>query len=191
MFVDVKQTIEWLLLQWGPTFAEWMTWQTLRQVVPKMFAAASVALLAFVLLWPVPLIAAWDSVARFSSTWTTRLLVTAICGVIGALLYITRRTMRWLYGAAEIAVGLAACWVAIGQSSKSGVEGAITLGSGLYIIVRGFDNCGVARAEKRKLAEEQQKVRSEFIKRLLTPSGVSPQNPFAMSFLREAPGVKK
>ncbi|MDT4968652.1 MAG: hypothetical protein QOJ64_3389 [Acidobacteriota bacterium] len=170
-------------------FALWLAWQVLREIVPRIFVFLSATLLALVLVWPVPLAAKWDEMSRLATNWKMRAVITLGCGIIGTLLYITRETMRTLYGIAEILVGLAACWVAIGQSSKSGIEGAITLGSGLYIIVRGFDNIGKAKKEKaeakakaeeeeRKRAATAKQVPAELWRMLVSPYAIPPENPF-------------
>jgi hypothetical protein len=189
MAID-KQEIKFWMLQWAPTFIVWMIWQTVREIAPKVFLVISAAVLGLILLWPVPLVVMWNSVTQFSSTWSARLTVTVICGVVGTLLYFTRETMRLLYGTAEILVGLAACWAAIGQTSKAGIEGAIALGGGLYIIVRGIENCRKARERKTELAQApippQELASPVFLKYLLSPAAIPPQNPFA-TFIQRGP----
>jgi hypothetical protein len=177
-----------------PTFAPgllvWLAWQVFREIVPRFFVFLSATLLTLVLVWPVPLVAKWDQMSKLATTdWKMRALITLACGIIGALLYITKKAMRTLYGIAEILVGLAACWVAIGQNLKSGIEGAIALGSGLYIIVRGIDNILKAKEEKVKAkaqAEEEEKKRaatakqvpSELWRMFVSPYAIPPENPF-------------
>jgi hypothetical protein len=65
---------------------------------------------------------------------------TAILILIGFLLYLARTYMRSLYGAAEIVVGAAACWVGLGHPSTNGLTGSLAVAGGVYIIVRGIDN---------------------------------------------------
>src|SRR5690349_22556613 len=182
---------------WDPAFAAssalWLAYKILHEFVPGLFVVLSVTLFTLVLGWPVALVATWDSITGLATDWTSRAIITGLCGVVGLLLYITKRTMQTAYGISEVFVGLAACWGAVGRRPQSGLEGAIaaavTLGGGLYIIVRGLSNCGEAKEKKanakaeaeeknKQWAAAQERVSAAlFWRNLTSPYGITPENP--------------
>jgi hypothetical protein len=71
-----------------------------------------------------------------------------------------KQNSRRLYDLGEMFIGACACWVGLASVNSSQLSAALTLCSGLYIIVRGLDNYyqGMLLAERRR---EQEKHESE------------------------------
>jgi hypothetical protein len=90
--------------------------------------------------WPFVLAGFWRTLRESMASIWVRGLVTALLAMVGVLLYIVRTSWRALYGAAEIVIGIAACWSGLGSSSASELSASLTVASGVYIVVRGLDN---------------------------------------------------
>jgi hypothetical protein len=45
------------------------------------------------------------------------------------------------YGIGEVCVGIAICWVGLNSANTEGLASAMPLAAGVYVIVRGLDNC--------------------------------------------------
>lgn len=90
--------------------------------------------------WPFVLAGFWQSLRESMASIWVRGFVTALLAVVAVLLYFMRTAWRALYGAAEIVIGIAACWSGLGSSAASELSARLTVASGVYIIVRGLDN---------------------------------------------------
>jgi hypothetical protein len=111
------------------------------------FQVATIAVLVLIVLlvaWPLLFGAMWGRLRApmLESVWW-RFLGVGCLGLVALGLYLARRYYRVVYGMAEIAIGLAACWAALGAATAPPLVVALTLASGVYVIVRGVDNAVV------------------------------------------------
>ena len=78
--------------------------------------------------------------AGLQFTWVKLLALAALIG-IGWFLFKLRTDHRMFYGIGEVCVGIAICWVGLNGANTEGLASAMPLAAGVYVIVRGLDNC--------------------------------------------------
>jgi hypothetical protein len=126
--------------------------------IVKIFILLAGALLvlsaALLFAWPFALAAFWDSVAQAAHSPWKRAAATATLALFGFLLYLARRFARLLYGAAETLVGIAFCWAGLGSVSAGSWT---SVAGGIYVIIRGLDNCQQGATAIRSLDSESSK----------------------------------
>jgi hypothetical protein len=136
------------------------SWQrtVVRSVVSGVGAlgAASVVaagvVLVLALAWPFVLAGVWEHVRAAVETPARRAAVVFVLLMLAVGLHMIRARFRSAYGLAEVAVGLAACWVALQKADVGGLAIGLTLASGVYVMVRGLDNVAQGRVKQVKAA---------------------------------------
>jgi hypothetical protein len=114
---------------------------------------ATVSLTVFVgigmFAWPFLLAAFWERISELAQSPLIRAILTAAFALIGLLLYLSRKYLRSVYGAAEVVVGAASCWNGLGTTSSNSLAAMLSVAGGLYIIVRGMDNFETGRTNPK------------------------------------------
>jgi energy-converting hydrogenase Eha subunit A len=120
-----------------------------------------VVIVASVGTWPVALSALWTSLISFACNSTNRSILTVASLLFGILLYVLRRRVRIAYAAAEMVVGVAACWAAFADAKPDQIAGPLVLAGGLYVIVRGCDNAieGWRGREARRASAKMERAK--------------------------------
>lgn len=95
---------------------------------------------AALFVWPFMVTKFWEDVRGVTEAEGPRLLVVFVLAVGAFLFYLARVYIRPFYGLAEILIGAAACWAGLGNRSVGALAGSLAVASGVYIMIRGFDN---------------------------------------------------
>jgi hypothetical protein len=109
----------------------------------------------FVVVWPFVLVAFWQRLSELAQSPWLRVGMSVVLVGIGGLLYLARKYMRSVYGAAEVVLGAATCWNGLGSTALSAFAAMLSVAGGLYIIVRGFDNFAAGRIKRTKDADQR------------------------------------
>jgi hypothetical protein len=110
-------------------------------------ASASVVLVT----WPITLIFFWDWISAATAHRSlARNLATFVCGIFAFFLYGLRNGEPLLYGLAEISTGLMVCWLGLGQAAEQRLPATLALVGGIYVIIRGLDNCSHQKVTRRR-----------------------------------------
>jgi len=128
-------------------------------IVQKSFAALALASLVVTIIGVVVLFVCPAVLAEFWQGVSTAMLdpqfrAGAIIAVIvmGGLFYFAKKLYLCWYGLTEVMVGIAACWVGLGEVPKD-MHTGLSLTCGIYIMVRGLADFaqGLDRKERKPL----------------------------------------
>jgi hypothetical protein len=93
--------------------------------------------------------------SSFLNQFWINLVGVILVGLVGAGLYYVRQRWRILYGLIEIGFALAYGWYAVNKVQHVGYIEMLSIIAAVYLVVRGFDNVMIGRAEKRTATNER------------------------------------
>jgi hypothetical protein len=97
--------------------------------------------LLVILAWPFFLARNWQFIRTLLEPTWLKICATGFLVVFAAFLYAVRTHFRFFYGTGEIAVGVASSWVGLSYTATDALPSALAIAAGVYVMVRGIDNC--------------------------------------------------
>ena len=143
---SLSEEYRYVVLRYGEEFAKILFSLPTYLLFPirvLIFLALILTVIGLVLLFISPLVVAelWRDInmAAASFIWI-RILFLCVLFLTGILFYLARQFIRRAYGAVEVGIGAALCWVPLGNPAIDNFSRALAIASGIYVIVRGLDN---------------------------------------------------